>query len=56
MISHLLMQMVHSKEPKNNEGNNGASGSQGGERYHAYISHRVHTEGKILFGGATNRA
>jgi hypothetical protein len=41
-IAHLLMQMVHGREPQNNEGNNGASGSHGGERYHTETSHRAH--------------
>ena len=56
MIAHLLMQMVHGREPQNNQGNNGSSGSHGGERYHVGTSHRTHIEGKILFGGENNRA
>jgi hypothetical protein len=55
MIAHLLMQMVHNREPQNNEGNNGASGSHGGERYHIETSHKIHTEGKSLFGGTPNK-
>jgi hypothetical protein len=54
-IAHLLMQMVHGRESQNNEGNNGVSGSHGGERYHAETSHKAHTEGQSLFGGANNR-